>query len=52
MPEGDQDQGRIAVTIPTILGGLDHPLDLFRRQVLAGPQLSIRRSGRAWSNAD
>jgi hypothetical protein len=37
MPEGDQDQRCVTVTVATIPGGLDQLLDLGRRQVFARP---------------
>jgi hypothetical protein len=37
VPESDQDNRRIAVALPIVLGRLDQALDLCRRQVLAGP---------------
>ena len=43
MPEGDQDQRCIAVTIAPILGGLDQLLYLFGSQVFPLPQLRIGR---------
>ena len=42
VPESDQDHRRVTVAPPIALGRLDEALDLCRRQVLAGPQLSVR----------
>jgi hypothetical protein len=43
MPEGDQDQRGITVTVTTIPGGLDQLLYLFGSQVFPLPQLRIGR---------
>jgi hypothetical protein len=42
MPEGQQDHGRVPVTVAIRLGGLDQGLDLPGRQVLPGSKLGVR----------
>jgi hypothetical protein len=39
--ESDQDHGSVTVALPIVLGRFDEALDLRRRQVFAGTQLSI-----------
>jgi hypothetical protein len=46
MAEGDQDHGRVPVTVAIVLRGLDQGLDLARREMLAGAKLGIRSPGR------
>ena len=46
VPESDQDHRRVPVALPIVLGRLDEALDLCRRQVLTGPQLSVRWTDR------
>jgi hypothetical protein len=41
VPEGEQDHGGVAVTVPVALGRLDQLPDLVGREVLAGPQLDV-----------
>ena len=48
MPEGQQDHGRVPVTVPVRLGGLDQGLDLPGRQVLPGAKFGVGASG--WRN--
>jgi hypothetical protein len=42
VPEGDQDHGRVPMTVAVGLGGVDQGVDLAGRQVLAGAQLGVR----------
>jgi hypothetical protein len=51
MPERDQDQGRVPVTIAAVLGGLGQLLDFGRREVFARPQFGVGRASRqrAWA---
>ena len=42
VPESDPNHRRVPVALPIVLGRLDQALDLRRRQVFAGPQLSVR----------
>jgi hypothetical protein len=44
MPEGQQDHGRVPVTVAVRLGGLDQGLDLAGRQVLPGTKFGIGAS--------
>jgi hypothetical protein len=37
VPESNQDHRRVPVALPIVLGRIDEPLDLRRRQVLTGP---------------
>jgi hypothetical protein len=46
MPEGQQDHGRVPVTVAVRLGGLDQGLDLPGRQVLPGTKFGVGASGR------
>jgi hypothetical protein len=48
VPKGDQDHGRIAVTVPITFGSLDQLLDLSFGQVFTGAILGVGTS--AWSN--
>jgi hypothetical protein len=41
MSEGNQDQGRVTVTVSAIASGLDQLVDFGQRQVLAWPQVGI-----------
>jgi hypothetical protein len=41
MPVGQEHHQRVAVTVAVGLGGLDQPLDLVRRQVLASPEQGV-----------
>jgi hypothetical protein len=43
MPERNQDQGRVAVTIPTVPARFDQLLDFLRREVFTGPKLGVAR---------
>jgi hypothetical protein len=42
VPEGDQDHGRVAVTVAVALGGLDQTSDLGDGQVFSGAELVVR----------
>ena len=44
MPEGQQDHGRVPVTVAVGLGGLDQGVDLAWRQVLPGTKFGVRAS--------
>jgi hypothetical protein len=48
MPEGQEHQESIAMTMAVSFGRLDQPLDLIDRQVLPCPNVSI--FGSAWCN--
>jgi hypothetical protein len=47
VPEGHEDHGRVPVTVPVGLGGLDQGLDLAGRQMLSGPKLGVRTPDRS-----
>src|SRR5450631_2202140 len=47
VPEGEQDHGRVTMAMPVALGGLDHCLDLARRQVLSSPEFGVRTPPRS-----
>jgi hypothetical protein len=36
MPVGEEDHGRVAVTVPVAQGGLDQRIDLTRGEMLLG----------------
>jgi hypothetical protein len=48
VPKGDQDHGRIPMTVAVSLRGLDQGVDLAGCQVLAGPKLGVRSP--CWRN--
>jgi hypothetical protein len=39
--KGEQDYGRVTMAMSVALGGLDHCLDLGRRQALSSPELGV-----------
>ena len=46
VPEGEQDHGRIAMSVPIAAGSFHQPFDLFLGQVLAGSIMPIWRRPR------
>ena len=44
VPEGDQDHGRIPMTIAVTFGGPDQLLDFGRRQIFTGAQRGVSRA--------
>ena len=47
MPEGQEEHGRVLVTVAVALGGFDKGLDFGRREVFAGAKFGVRPPQRA-----